>query len=144
MLDGDRGMITTARIAALREQNEDPDTATDFGWITALRAPEVAKLARTDGPLHMSLFDQQDLAEITHPDYPGERLIVHRTTRQRARPGTTAWKIKDPHLYGTLNTDKCPLANGWTAELRAELTTGPGQPRSRLRRIRHGTRRRSQ
>ena len=40
VLVGDRGMITSARIAALRELNDDPDTATDFGWITALRAPD--------------------------------------------------------------------------------------------------------
>ncbi len=78
VLVGDRGMITTARIAALRELNDDPDTATDFGWITALRAPQVATLAADDGPLQMSLFDTQDLAEITHPDYPGERLIACR------------------------------------------------------------------
>ena len=78
VLVGDRGMITSARIAALRELNDDPDTATDFGWITALRAPEVAKLAAEDGPLQMCLFDTQDLAEITHPDYPGERLIACR------------------------------------------------------------------
>ncbi|HLQ37997.1 MAG TPA: IS1634 family transposase [Planctomycetota bacterium] len=78
VLVGDRGMITTARIAALRELNDDPDTATDFGWITALRAPAIATLAADDGPLQMSLFDTQDLAEIHHPDYPGERLIACR------------------------------------------------------------------
>ena len=78
VLVGDRGMITTARIAALRELNDDPDTATDFGWITALRAPAIATLAADNGPLQMSLFDTQDLAEITHPDYPGERLIACR------------------------------------------------------------------
>ncbi|MBV8401780.1 MAG: IS1634 family transposase [Acetobacteraceae bacterium] len=75
VLVGDRGMITTARIDALRELN---DTGTGFGWITALRAPAIAALARDDGPLQMSLFDQHDLAEITHPDYPGERLIACR------------------------------------------------------------------
>ena len=75
VLVGDRGMITTARIQALRELN---DSGTDFGWITALRAPQVATLAADDGPLQMSLFDQQDLAEIAHPDYPGERLIACR------------------------------------------------------------------
>jgi len=75
VLVGDRGMITTARITALRELNED---GTDFGWITALRAPQVAILAADDGPLQMSLFDQHDLAEIAHPDYPGERLIACR------------------------------------------------------------------
>jgi len=75
---GDRGMITTARIDALRELNDDPDTATNFGWITALRAPQIATLAADDGPVQMSLFDTQDLAEIAHPDYPGERLIACR------------------------------------------------------------------
>ena len=71
VLVGDRGMITSARIEALREH-------TDLGWLTALRAPAVAALAAEDGPLQLSLFDQMDLAEITHPDYPGERLIACR------------------------------------------------------------------
>jgi Transposase DDE domain len=69
---GDRGMITSARIAALAELEED------YGWITALRAPAIKKLMADDGPLQLSLFDQQDLAEITSPDYPGERLIACR------------------------------------------------------------------
>jgi hypothetical protein len=68
---GDRGMITSARIDALRELG-------GIGWLTALRAPGIAKLAAQDGPLQMSLFDTQDFAEITHPDYPGERLICCR------------------------------------------------------------------
>ncbi|MEK1165574.1 transposase, partial [Mycobacterium ulcerans] len=88
VLVGDRGMITSARIAALRELNNDPDTATGFGWITALRAPAIAKLAGDDGPLQLSLFDTQDLATITHPDYPSERLIACRNpllATQRAR-----------------------------------------------------------
>jgi hypothetical protein len=88
VLVGDRGMITSARIDALRKLNDNPDTATDFGWITALRAPAIAKLAADDGPLQMSLFDTQDLAEIAHPDYPGERLIACRNPAladQRAR-----------------------------------------------------------
>jgi hypothetical protein len=75
VLVGDRGMITSARIDAVRELN---DAGAAFGWITALRAPAIAKLAADDGPLQMSLFDTQDLAEITHPDYPGERLIACR------------------------------------------------------------------
>jgi hypothetical protein len=85
VLVGDRGMITSARIAALRELN---DAATGFDWITALRAPAIAKLARDDGPLQMSLFDSQDLAEIAHPDYPNERLIACRNpalAHERAR-----------------------------------------------------------
>ena len=78
---GDRGMITSARIAALRRD-------TDLGWLTALRAPQVAALAADDGPLQLSLFDQVDLAQITHPDYPGERLIACRNpalATERAR-----------------------------------------------------------
>jgi hypothetical protein len=85
VLVGDRGMITAARIDALRELN---DAGAGFGWITALRAPAIAKLAADDGPLQMSLFDTQDLAEITHPDYPGERLIACRNpalAAERAR-----------------------------------------------------------
>jgi len=70
---GDRGMITSARIDALRA---DPES--DLGWLTALRAPAIAKLAADDGPLQMTLFDEQDLAEIAHPDYPGERLVACR------------------------------------------------------------------
>ena len=85
---GDRGMITTARINALRELN---DSGAGFGWITALRNPAIAALAADQGPLQMSLFDQQDLVEITHPDYPGERLIACRNqllADQRARKRT--------------------------------------------------------
>ena len=85
VLVGDRGMITTARITALRELNED---GTGFGWITALRAPAIAKLAAEDATLQMSLFDAQDLAEISHPEHPGERLIACRNpalAAERAR-----------------------------------------------------------
>ena len=86
VLVGDRGMITSARITALAELNDD--TGTGFGWITALRAPAIATLAADDGPLQMSLFDTHDLAEIAHPDYPGERLIACRNpalAAERAR-----------------------------------------------------------
>ena len=77
---GDRGMITSARIAALNqlEDGTQRPAADAYGWITALRAPAIRKLMADDGPLQLSLFDQQDLAEITSPDYPGERLIACR------------------------------------------------------------------
>ena len=78
---GDRGMITSARIAALKETG-------GLSWITCLRAPAIRKLAEDGGPLQLSLFDQQDLAEITSPDYPGERLIACRNpllAAERAR-----------------------------------------------------------
>lgn len=80
VLVGDRGMITAARI----RQDIKP---AGFDWITSLRAPQIQELAET-GPLQLSLFDERDLAEITAPDYPGERLIVCRNpdlARERAR-----------------------------------------------------------
>jgi hypothetical protein len=56
-------------------------------WITALRASAIAAVARDDGPLQMSLFDTQNFAEITHPDYPGERLMSAATLwGSRSRP----------------------------------------------------------
>jgi len=76
---GDRGMITSARIEALNTTGDGggpPGGA--YGWITALRAPAIRKLMAEDGPLQLSLFDEQNLAEITHPDYPGERLAACR------------------------------------------------------------------
>jgi hypothetical protein len=78
---GDRGMITNARIGQLRELG-------GLGWVTALRAPDIAALAADDGPLQMSLFDQANLAEISHPDFPGERLVACRNpalATERAR-----------------------------------------------------------
>jgi hypothetical protein len=75
---GDRGMITSARIAALNQQDDGTARPDPYGWITALRAPAIKKLMAEGGPLQMSLFDEQDLAEITSPDYPGERLIACR------------------------------------------------------------------
>jgi hypothetical protein len=68
ILVGDRGMITTTRIKELRECD-------GLDWITALKAPAIAALARDDGPLQPSLFGTCNFAQITHPDYPGERLI---------------------------------------------------------------------
>ncbi len=65
----DRGMVTEANLEALR--------AEEIAWITALKAPQVKKLARTQ-VLQPSLFDQLNLAEIESPDYPGERLVVCR------------------------------------------------------------------
>jgi hypothetical protein len=75
---GDRGMITSARIAALNQLDDGTPRPDPYGWITALRAPAIRKLMGQDGPLQLSLFDEQDLAEITSPDFPGERLIACR------------------------------------------------------------------
>src|ERR1035441_2631105 len=69
ILVSDRGMVTHANLAALGAENID--------WITALKAPQVKKLA-TSGVLPLSLFEQQNLAQITTDDYPGERLVICR------------------------------------------------------------------
>ncbi len=81
-------MITSARIAALNQPEDDGTAPSPYAWITALRAPAIKKLAADDGPLQLSLFDEQDLAEITSPDFPGERLICCRNpvlAEERAR-----------------------------------------------------------
>jgi hypothetical protein len=75
---GDRGMITSARIQALNQLEDGTQRPDAYGWITALRAPAIRKLMADDGPLQLSLFDQQDLAEITSADFPGERLVACR------------------------------------------------------------------
>src|SRR5450631_3055616 len=89
-----RGMITNARVQELRELG-------GFGWVTALRAPAIAALAADDGPLQMSLFDQVNLAEITHPDYPGERLVACRNpalATERARKRLALLDATDAEL----------------------------------------------
>jgi transposase len=70
VLVGDRGMITQARIT------EDIKSA-GLDWITALRAPAI-KALMDSGALQLSLFDQRDMASITTPDFPGERLVICR------------------------------------------------------------------
>ena len=75
---GDRGMITSARIRALNQWEDGTQRPDAYQWITALRAPAIRKLMADGGPLQLSLSDQQDLAEITSPDFPGERLIACR------------------------------------------------------------------
>jgi transposase len=77
---GDRGLITETRI------REDLRPA-GLAWITALRATAIRQLVE-QGALQLSVFDERDLAEITSPDYPGERLIVCRNpllAEERAR-----------------------------------------------------------
>jgi transposase len=92
VLVGDRGMITEARIA------EDLKAA-GLDWITALRAPAIKDLLNS-GALQLTLFDQRDMASITSPDFPGERLIVCRNPdlaaeRTRKREDLLAATEKD-------------------------------------------------
>jgi transposase len=81
VLVGDRGMITETRLRKGLRETEGLD------WITALRAPQINKLVAS-GAIQLGVFDKRDMAEITHPDYPDERLIVCRNpmlTLERAR-----------------------------------------------------------
>ena len=113
IMAGDRGMITGTRISDLRK-------CEGMDWITALKAPAIAALARDDGPLQMSLFDVHNFAEITHPDYPGERLIcchnpvleaerarkredlltATETDLAKIRASVAAGRLKDPDKIG--------------------------------------------
>ncbi len=70
VLVGDRGMLTSARIERLRETG-------GIGWVSCLRAPAIRSLVEA-GDLQLGLFDERDLAEITSPQFPGERLVVCR------------------------------------------------------------------
>ena len=105
---GDRGMITSARIDALR-------TLDGMGWVTALRAPAIAALAADDGPLQMSLFDEANLAEIAHPDYPGERLVACRNPALAAERTRKRLALLDIHR-GRAGEDRrrgdCRAADG--------------------------------
>lgn len=68
VLVGDRGMLTEAQIRKLKQH-------TGLGWISALRGPAIRELVETKS-LQLSLFDDTNLAEITSPEYPGERLVA--------------------------------------------------------------------
>jgi len=113
----DRGMVTKANLEHMRQTD-------GIGWITALKAPQIKKLART-GALQLSLFDETNLAEITAPeDFPGERLIVCRNplvaaerTRKRAEllaaTERSLAEIADRVKRGTLaGADRIGLAAG--------------------------------
>ncbi len=79
VLVGDRGMITQKQIDELR-------IAGGFDWITAMKTGGIRKLVE-DGVLQLDLFDERNIFEFTHPDYPGERLVACRNpvlARKRA------------------------------------------------------------
>ena len=93
VLVGDRGMLTGARI------REDLQGSDGLRWITTLRAPTIGKLIKA-GQVAQTMFDQRDLAEISSPDFPGERLIVCRNPvladqRHRKRQELLAATAKD-------------------------------------------------
>jgi transposase len=91
---GDRGMITNARI------RDDLAYLPGVGWITCLRAPAIQEL-RDQGAIQLTIFDQQDMAEITSDEYPGERLVVCRNpllAEERTRKRTELLDATDGEL----------------------------------------------
>src|SRR6201987_4894347 len=91
---GDRGVLTSARI----EQTLRP---AGLDWITALRAPAIKQLAAEGGPLQPTLFDDRDMAEITSPDYSGERLVVCKNpllAEERARKRAELLAVTEKEL----------------------------------------------
>ena len=107
VLVGDRGMITAARL-------EETIKSAGLDWITALRAPAIRALAEA-GTLQLSLFDTRDLADVTSPDYPGERLMVcrnplladERARKRRELLDATERKLRD--IQARVRRDKRPL-----------------------------------
>lgn len=81
VLVGDRGMISQKQIEGLKEMGE-------VEWITALKSGQISKLL-AGGTIDMSLFDERDLYEVTHPDFPGERLVVCRNPLMAERRART-------------------------------------------------------
>ena len=93
VLVGDRGMLTGVHIEKLR-------SSTDFDWISALRSKEIQALADA-GVVAPSLFDHHDLAEVSSPDYPSERLVVCRNpllAEHRARTRRELLAATEVHL----------------------------------------------
>ena len=91
---GDRGMVTSARI------NEDLRGVDGLDWISALRTEGIRKLCEA-GTIQMSLFDKQDLAEVTSEHFPGERLVVCRNpalSEERARKRSELLKATEEKL----------------------------------------------
>jgi Transposase DDE domain len=128
-LVGDRGMLTSARIEKeLRPAHLD--------WITALRAPQIKTLVET-GALQLSLFDEQNLFEITHPDYPGERLMCCHNpvlAQERARKRTELLAATEQELAkisAATSRARRPLRGQDTIALRV------GQVRNKFKMAKH-------
>jgi hypothetical protein len=123
VLAGDRGMITKARI-------EEDLAPAGLDWLTALRAPAIQALAADNGPLQLSLFDERDMAEISSPDYPGERLIVCRnkalaTERGRKREALlTATEAELARIEASVERGRNPLRGADKIGLKAGTVLG--------------------
>jgi len=128
-LVGDRGMLTSARIETeLRPAHLD--------WISALRAPQIKSLVEA-GALQLSLFDEQSLFEISHPDYPGERLVCCYNpvlAGERARKRTELLAATEDELAkiaAATNRSRRPLRGKDTIALRV------GKVRNKFKMAKH-------
>jgi hypothetical protein len=123
VLVGDRGMITQARI------DQELASVEGLDWISALRAPSIAGLVES-GALQLSLFDQRDLAEISSPEFPGERLIVcknpllaeERTRKRTELLAATEWALA--HIAAATQRAKRPLRGKEHIALRVGTVLG--------------------
>src|SRR5204862_443565 len=125
---GDRGVLTSARL----EQTLRP---AGLDWITALRAPAIKQLAAEGGTLQPSLFDDRDMAEITSPDYPGERLVVCKNpllAEERARKRAELLAATEKELARTSCSACWPIiCNGTCAGASPRCySTSPIRPRA--------------
>jgi transposase len=109
VLVGDRGLLTEARI------RDELQPVAGLDWITALRSAAIQQLVST-GALQLSLFDQRDLAQITSPDYPGERLVV----------------CKNPLLAAERARKRADLLHATERELE-KIVTATQRPKRRLK-----------
>lgn len=109
VLVGDRGLLTEARI------RDELQPVAGLDWITALRSSAIQQLVST-GALQLSLFDQRDLAQLTSPDYPGERLVV----------------CKNPLLAAERARKRADLLHATERELE-KIVTATQRPKRRLK-----------
>jgi Transposase DDE domain len=108
ILVGDRAMITDAHAQTLKEQGA--------GFVSALKSAQIRKLIKA-GDLQLSLFDHTNLAEITSPEFPDERLVV----------------CRNPHLATERARKREDLLGATEREL-DKVTASVTNPRGRLHR----------
>jgi len=121
----DRGMVTKANLELMAE-------AEGVGWITALKAPQIKKLART-GQLQLSLFDQTNLGEISSDDYPDERLIVCRNPLVAADRTRKREELLQATERGLAEIAERVKAGTLTGAAQIGLAVGPALKRHRVK-----------
>jgi transposase len=122
----DRGMVTKANLERMAETD-------GVGWITALKAPQIKKLAAS-GALQLSLFDEHNLAEITAPeDYPGERLVVCRNPLVAAERARKRQELLDATERGLAEIDQRVERGTLRGADQIGLAVGPALKRYRVK-----------